>query len=450
MSSNIAISVENISKNFHIYNKPQDRLKQMISIGGKDYYDEYCAVNDVSFKIRKGETVGIVGKNGSGKSTLLQLICGILTPTKGVMETNGRVAALLELGSGFNIEFTGRENVYFNATILGLTQQEIDHKYDEIVNFADIGIFIDQPVKTYSSGMMMRLAFAVAINVEPQILIVDEALSVGDELFQRKCFAKIQEIKESGATILFVSHSAGAIVELCDRALLLDAGQLVLSGTPKQVISKYQRLLHAPKEKHTAILEEIKESISTEDEEFYKADVKEEFTSTIGEYDFFDPNLKAQSTINYTSEGAVINDICILNSNGQTVNILKRGKNYIFRYVVQFDQAAFNVRAGNMFKTTTGVELGGIQSHSQGNGIKYVEAGTTLQFTFNFKCTLLPGTFFLNAGVVGNKDSSEVFLHRIVDACVFRVVHENSLRVTGLIDFSSTDSRINTVKCFDD
>lgn len=222
------------------------------------YYKEFWALKDVSFEVKKGETVGIIGRNGSGKSTLLQMICGTLSPTGGSVETRGRIAALLELGSGFNPEFTGRKNVYMNAAVLGLSPEEVDARFDDIAACADIGQFIEQPVKTYSSGMVVRLAFAVAINVEPEILIVDEALSVGDELFQRKCFSRIETIKNNGATILFVSHSGGTIVELCDRAVLMDSGEKLAVGVPKQIVGHYQKLLYAPADKHESIREQIR------------------------------------------------------------------------------------------------------------------------------------------------------------------------------------------------
>ena len=269
MSSNdIAIRVRNLSKCYQIYDAPRDRLKQfvlprlqrMIGKSPKHYFSEFWALKNVSFEIKKGETVGIIGRNGSGKSTLLQMICGTLNPTSGSIETDGRVAALLELGSGFNPEFTGRENVYMNANVLGLSNEEIDSRFADIAAFADIGEFIKQPVKTYSSGMVVRLAFAVAINVDPEILIIDEALSVGDELFQRKCFSRIEAIKSNGATILFVSHSGGTIVELCDRALLIDAGERLAEGIPKQIVGRYQKLLYAPSDKREAIREQIRRS----------------------------------------------------------------------------------------------------------------------------------------------------------------------------------------------
>lgn len=247
MSSDFAIKVENLSKCYQIYDKPQDRLKQSLfsrlqRLTGqppKQYFREFWALKDVSFEVNKGETVGIIGRNGSGKSTLLQLICGTLTPTAGSIQTQGRVAALLELGAGFNPEFTGRENVYFNASILGLSTEEIDSRFADIVAFADIGDFINQPVKTYSSGMYVRLAFAVAVHVQPDILVVDEALSVGDIAFRNKCMEVIQKMVMSGVTILFVTHDLGTLQLLCSRVLWMANGELRASGDPIRIAQDY-------------------------------------------------------------------------------------------------------------------------------------------------------------------------------------------------------------------
>ncbi len=241
MCSDIAISVKNMSKFYQIYDKPLDRLKQSVFGRRKQYYKEFRALENVSFEIKKGETVGVIGRNGAGKSTLLQMICGTLAPTVGDVEVNGRVAALLELGAGFNGEFTGRENVYMNAAILGLSKKEIDDKYADIVAFSNIGEFIDQPVKTYSSGMYVRLAFSVAINVEPEILIVDEALSVGDINFQAKCMTAINRIKENGTTVLFVSHDIGTVKSLCSRCVYLDSGNVKAIGKASEIAEQYIR-----------------------------------------------------------------------------------------------------------------------------------------------------------------------------------------------------------------
>lgn len=247
MSSDIAIKVENLSKCYQIYDRPRDRLKQFVlphlrKLTGrpsKQCFREFWALRNVSFEVKRGEAIGIVGRNGSGKSTLLQMICGTLSPTIGTVKTSGRIAALLELGAGFNPEFTGRENVYLNASILGLSKEKIDELFDCIAAFADIGDHLNQPVKTYSSGMFVRLAFAVQAHLDPDILIIDEALSVGDQFFQAKCYAAIRSMMDKGTTILFVSHSAATVKALCPRALLLNKGNMVMDGLASQVLDRY-------------------------------------------------------------------------------------------------------------------------------------------------------------------------------------------------------------------
>lgn len=239
MCSDIAIRVQDLGKHYHIYQKPTDRLKQMLFGKRRQYYREFHALSHINFELRKGEVLGLVGRNGAGKSTLLQIICGTLTPSHGTVEVNGRVAALLELGAGFNPDFTGRENVYLNASVLGLSKDEIDARYDSIVEFAGIGDFIHQPVKTYSSGMYVRLAFAIATSVDPDILVVDEALSVGDGAFARKSFDRIMDLRKKGATILFCSHSMYHIEAICNRAMWLDKGKLMSFGTPSEVTKQF-------------------------------------------------------------------------------------------------------------------------------------------------------------------------------------------------------------------
>lgn len=244
----VAVNLRNLSKCYHIYDKPRDRLLQMLFGKKRKYYREFWALKDVSFELKRGETLGIVGRNGAGKSTLLQLLCGTLNPTGGKVTVNGRVAALLELGAGFNPEFTGRENVYLNAAVLGLSREEIDTRYDAIVAFSGIGEFINQPVKTYSSGMYVRLAFSVATSVEPDILIIDEALSVGDGEFARKSFDRIMELKEAGTILLFCSHSMFHIEALCNQVIWLDCGNVMMIGGSESVVSAYNASLAASKE----------------------------------------------------------------------------------------------------------------------------------------------------------------------------------------------------------
>ncbi|MDM8524998.1 ABC transporter ATP-binding protein [Desulfococcaceae bacterium HSG8] len=243
MMQDSAIYARNLGKCYQVYANPLDRLKQSLWRGKKKFYREFWAIQNASFEIRKGETVGIIGSNGSGKSTLLQLVCGILPPTSGELEVNGRIAALLELGAGFNPEFTGRENVFLNAAIMGISRAEINDRYDEIVRFADIGHFIDQPVKTYSSGMYVRLAFATAINVSPDILLIDEALAVGDARFRQKCMAKIRAFCREG-TAIFVSHDTTAVTELCSRVIWVESGEIRMDGLPKFVVEKYLQYMY--------------------------------------------------------------------------------------------------------------------------------------------------------------------------------------------------------------
>lgn len=243
MSSEVAIRVEHLSKCYQIYGRPRDRLFQMFARGRKRYYQEFWALKDISFEIKQGETVGVIGRNGSGKSTLLQLVCGTLSPSTGKIETSGRVAALLELGAGFNPEFTGRENVYMNSAVLGLTREETDQRFSQIENFADIGNFIDQPVKTYSSGMFVRLAFAVQAHIDASIIVIDEALAVGDVFFRQKCYSRLEQLRRSGVAILLVSHSMPDIEQYCERAILLDHGLPLFIGSASEATKRYY-LLH--------------------------------------------------------------------------------------------------------------------------------------------------------------------------------------------------------------
>ncbi|MBV5317450.1 MAG: ABC transporter ATP-binding protein [Desulfobulbaceae bacterium] len=463
MSSEIAIKIENLSKCYQVYDTPHDRLKQFVfpkinraiaplqrlvdghPLPVTNYYKEFWALKDVSFEVKKGETVGIIGCNGSGKSTLLQMICGTLNPTSGNIQTNGRIAALLELGSGFNPEFTGRENVYMNAAVLGLGTEEIDARFEDIAAFADIGNFIEQPVKTYSSGMMVRLAFAVAINVQPEILVVDEALSVGDELFQRKCFSRIEAIRANGATILFVSHSGAQVVELCDRAVLLDAGERLATGTPKQIVGRYQKMLYAPADKHASIRQQIKNLDKQQQEESSSQRTNTAKQLQLAEevliadsrlQESFDPYLIPNSTIQYESHGALINSPCLFTISGAMVNNLCRGRIYKYCYTVHFARNASNVRFGMLIKTLSGMELGGAASAAtERMSLAYVESGTTYQVEFRFRCSLNVGTYFLNAGVVGEINGSATYLHRLIDIAMFRVLPETDNLATGIVDF---------------
>ena len=438
MFSEPVISVDKVSKCYQIYESPRDRLKQFLLpralrlLGRKEHnhYREFWALNDVSLTVNKGETVGIVGKNGSGKSTLLQIICGTLGPSAGNVAVRGRVSALLELGTGFNSELSGRENVYISAAIMGMQKSEIDARLPAIEQFAEIGDFIDQPVKTYSSGMFVRLAFALAVNVDPDILIIDEALSVGDELFQRKCFARIEEIKKSGATVLLVSHAGSLVVSLCDRALLIDEGELLDSGSPKAIIGAYQKLLYANQEQRPVIRQQIREGRLISDNSDNAPVMEREKASG-----FFDPTLTSKSQIDYQRQGARIDNLVICNMRGDRVNHLQRGHHYELRYTIQFDVDAQDIIAGMMIKTAAGVELGGIKSHARELSGLDSNAGDTLQASFRFLCNIASGVYFINIGVMATRSGERTFLHRILDAVAFRVSTEEPSIAAGIVDF---------------
>ncbi len=433
------ITVKNIEKTFRMYRRPQDRLKQMImprlklGKGGAEYFDKFTALNNINLNLSRGETVGIVGRNGSGKSTLLQIICGTLKPTSGEVLVNGRVAALLELGAGFNPEFTGRENVYLNGAIVGLSRAEIDQRFEQISRFANIGQFMDQPTKSYSSGMYVRLAFSVAIHADPDILVIDEALSVGDESFQRKCFARIEDMQSRGTTILFVSHSAQSVIELCDRAILLDGGEVLLKGTPKKVVGQYQKLMNLTGSEAKKLREAIKQ-LSLADDKSLSNDNAVSARSTsqnkISTRDksstdpsWYDPSLMSNSALSYEVLGGEIIDPHIRNLTGQKVNYLAVGRRYTINYNVNIYKDVEKLIFGCVFKTVSGLELAGANSirveHPQ---IKDAKAGDRAHIEFDFTCHLMPGTYFMTAGLMAKVDDDYVFLHRIVDALAVHVM----------------------------
>lgn len=340
MNNEYVIMVEHISKAYRMYNKKSDMLKEGLSLTRKKYHSLYYALNDVSFQIKKGDMVGIVGENGAGKSTLLKILTGVITPSEGNIQVNGKVAALLELGAGFNPDYTGLQNIYLNGTMMGFTRAEMDAKIKDIVDFADIGDFIDQQVKTYSSGMFARLAFAVAINVEPEILIIDEALSVGDIFFQNKCFRKIKSLKDKGVTILYVSHDLASIKEMCNYAVWLEKGKLQMAGECVTVCNEYSNALL--KEKNSIYKNE------TEGE-------KEQYT--IGENSI---PIETMPAIHYTNESILNDNVKILscfftNSKGQIVKSFQTGERSIFHMVFESEINLQQCIAGFSLATVKGV-----------------------------------------------------------------------------------------------
>ena len=461
----VVIRVRDLCKFFKLYNAPVDRLKESMHPLRKQYHQKFHALKNVSFDIRRGETVGIVGRNGSGKSTLLKIITGVLTPSSGTCEVNGRVSAILELGSGFNPELSGLENVYFSGMLMGYSKQEMDNLLDPILEFADIGTFIHQPVKTYSSGMMVRLAFSVQTMVDAQILIVDEALAVGDEAFQRKCFARLEKLRQQGCTLLYVSHTAPTVIALCNHAMLLHKGELLLQGSPKFVVTRYQRIAHAPTEELEQLVASLKaeggrdlesdeNKAPEENNVAVDAPVEEPAaTPAAGEVGDapsvapdndaeygqarFDPYLLPKSTVNYAPQGAEIMDVHIITPQGNMVNILQRGHTYIYRYRVRFETECENVRFAMLLKNNQGFPLGGCLSHPKTQGLECLRQGEIYNVRFSFRCLLAAGTYFCNAGVEGQAGGkTPTYLHRIMDAAMFRVEEAPGTTLTATVDFS--------------
>lgn len=377
MHSDVAISVKNLTKTYRIFGHPGDRIKQALTFGKMRFHREFTALQDVSFEIKKGETVGIIGRNGSGKSTLLQLICGILKPSSGTAQVNGRISALLELGAGFNPEFTGRENVYFQGAVMGLTKEEMDERFVDISAFADIGEFIDQPVRTYSSGMYVRLAFAAAINVGPDILVVDEALSVGDAQFQAKCFGKFREFQEKGVTILFVTHSLDLVAAHCERVILLDRGRLVESGSPKVAIDAYRKLLTT---QHQVV------GPGT-----LAADVQTR-RLWVG---MFQSN---SSEVRYGSRETEIIEAGLFTPEGRPTQLLHHGDECLIKIRLLSHRGKLHPFMSFVIKDLKGVPLCGTTTLMEDVHLESPQSGQTLGAVFRLQMFLNPGNYLLSVG----------------------------------------------------
>ncbi|MEH2293582.1 ABC transporter ATP-binding protein [Nostoc sp.] len=382
MGEELAISLKNVSKCFKRYARPVDRLKEIL-LPAKSYAQEFWALRDVSFDVNKAETMGIIGRNGAGKSTLLQMICGTLTPTSGEVQVNGRVAALLELGAGFNPEFTGRENVYMNGAIMGLSRQDVDERFDKVAAFADIGDFIEQPVKSYSSGMYVRLAFASAIHVDPDILIVDEALSVGDMFFQAKCMTRMKQMMDVGVTVLFVSHDVGAVKSLCRQAILLSHGELITSGSAKQVVEKYFSM---KVESEQVILKQDKLKNDLIDSELL---LESEKNSLINNLDF----LKRAAFQRIQNGKASFINVQILNDEGKKISNLDYAQNLILRMHIEIYEDIEELVFGYHIRDKNGADIVYSDSEIEEKTLKSVKQGERYIIDWKFKATLIQGIY---------------------------------------------------------
>lgn len=406
-----AIRVKHLEKMYKLYNKPSDRLRE--TLGLRVPVKEHYALKDVSFDVKRGETVGIIGTNGSGKSTILKIITGVLNPTKGEVEVDGRISALLELGAGFNMEYSGIENVYLNGTMMGFSREEIDARLQDILDFADIGDFVYQPVKSYSSGMFVRLAFAVAINIDPEILIVDEALSVGDVFFQAKCYRKFEEFKAQGRTILFVSHDLSSIARYCDRVILLNKGVKLEEGSPKQMVDMYKQLL-------------VGQDPAKTEEEKPAGQPKENWNSQFQ----VNPDM-----LEYGSRLAEIVDFAVLDEKGRCTNTIEKGSTFKIRMKVAFRETIQEPIMAFTFKDIKGTEITGTNTLFEKAAVEHSDAGDVCTVTFTQDMYLQGGEYLLSFGCTGYKDGEFTVFHRLYDACNVTVV--SAKNTVGFYDMNS-------------
>lgn len=426
--SKVAIRVDDVSKLYKLYDKPSDRLKESLGLTRKKLYKEHYALHNVSFDVKRGETVGIIGTNGSGKSTILKIITGVLNPSGGHVEIDGRISALLELGAGFNMEYTGIENIYLNGTMIGFSREEIDAKMQDILDFADIGDFVHQPVKTYSSGMFVRLAFAVAINIDPEILIVDEALSVGDVFFQAKCYKKFEDFKKMGKTILFVSHDLGSISKYCDRVVLLNRGKKLAEGTPKEMVSMYKQIMVNQDKAEEIAAHQMDMSAFDEEEE---KEIKEAVCEGLWKNHYnLNPNVDE-----YGNGAAEIEDFAIIDENGNYTNAIVKGTRFRLKSKVKFKQDVHDPIFTYTFKNIQGVAITGTNTMYEKKDVPLAKEGETYVATFEQDMFLQGGEYLLSMSCTGYRDGEFQVYHRLYDVCNVTVVSDKN--TVGFYDMNS-------------
>ena len=418
--SDIAIKITNLTKIYKLYARHRDRLKVSLGLSKKATYKEHYALKNVDMEVKTGESVGIIGVNGSGKSTILKIITGVLNPTSGDVKINGRISALLELGAGFNMEYTGLENVYLNGTMMGFTRKEIDERLQDILDFADIGDFVHQPVKTYSSGMFVRLAFAVAINIDPEILIVDEALSVGDVFFQAKCYHKFEEFKKMGKTILFVSHDLTSIAKYCDRVILLNKGVKLAEGNPKDMVNMYKKLLVHQLD------EETLEDVSGKSAIGEKSEDKKAWKN----------NFEVNPTVtDYGERQAEIVDFAIVDQYGAYSSIIEKGSTYKVKAKIHFHETVKNPIFTITIKNKQGTDITGTNTMFERIETGTVNAGENRIVTYEQQMNLQGGDYLLSLGCTGYVGDNFVVYHRLYDLVSFNVLSDKN--TVGFFDMNS-------------
>ncbi len=471
MSSNneYAIQVQDVSKIYKLYDKPIDRLKESLSLTHKNYHKDFFALSNISFSVKRGETVGIIGTNGSGKSTILKIITGVLTPTSGQVRVSGVISALLELGAGFNMDYTGIENIYMNGTMMGFSRKQMDEKLSDILEFADIGDFVYQPVKTYSSGMFVRLAFALSINVEPEILIVDEALSVGDVFFQSKCYRRMEEIRKNGTTILMVTHDMGSVIKYCDRVVLLNKGHYVAEGAPGKMVDLYKKILaNQMDDLEEALLEMndfsggMDETGSTEGSEHRKNGVKtgNAEQNTAENHAEQKPGaktgagqgaagsatkkhgglMKDKLTINpnrteYGNGKAEIYDLGMFDERGNLTNLLLKGEYFTIKEKIRFHDSIQAPIFTYTIKDKKGADLTGTNTMFEGAEIRPVKNGDEYEVNFRQKMTLQGGEYLLSMSCTGFEQGEHTVYHRLYDVANITVISNKN--TVGVYDMES-------------
>ncbi len=483
MDKDTAISVEEVTKIYRLYDKPIDRLKESMSLTHKSYHRDFFALDKLSFTVKKGETVGIIGTNGSGKSTILKIITGVLTPTTGKVEVDGKISALLELGAGFNPDYTGIENIYMNGTMMGFSRQEMDRKLDDILSFADIGDFVKQPVKTYSSGMFVRLAFALAINVDPEILIVDEALSVGDLFFQAKCYRRMEEMMKNGTTILMVSHDMGSIIKYCDKVVLLNRGKFIAEGPAGKMVDLYKKILANQLDDLERAVEEYQNAgnagaavssgggdaagiaLSGQDAQGSgsvppagagrsadgtgasgisgaEASFPGDSAAPAGMAERIrrGPRMRDRMTLNpqveeYGDGRAEFLDLGTLDKDGNVTNLLLKGEMFTIREIITFHAPLEMPIFTFTIRDRKGTDLTGTNTMFEGCDIRPVKPGDVYEVRFKQKMTLQGGEYLLSMSCTGYENGEHVVYHRLYNVAGITVISNKN--TVGFYDMES-------------
>lgn len=430
MDKQLAISVNEVTKIYKLYDRPIDRLKESLSLTHRSYHRDFFALDKISFQVKKGETVGIIGTNGSGKSTILKIITGVLNPTTGSAEVNGNISALLELGAGFNSEYTGIENIYMNGTMMGFSREQMDAKMQDILGFADIGDFVNQPVKTYSSGMFVRLAFALAINVEPDILIVDEALSVGDVFFQAKCYRRMEEMMKSGTTILMVSHDMGSIIKYCDKVVVLNRGHFVAEGPAGDMVDLYKKILANQ-------MDDLEAALHQREEAFAGAASDDTAPETLEAAPLLmrDRMTKNPEVQEYGDGRAEFLDFGTLDQRGNVTNLLLKGEEFTIREVVRFHASLEQPIFTYTLRDKKGTDLSGTNTMFEGSEIQPVRAGDCYQVEFRQRMTLQGGEYLLSMSCTGYENGEHVVYHRLYNVASLTVISNKN--TVGVFDMES-------------